>query len=449
MDTVSTNSNDNISQSHIFVTLLILLWSLILCFVGYQYTRERQYRISMLDSNLQQLNHHFADELNIVGSPSELFARNSERYKGLRITLLDTLGYVIYDSKGELKPEVSKIENEEICEALESGEGFFINKNTSGVDSIYSATNCGGMIVRSSLPYEITLTEVLGLSKSFLVIAIIISLLISWIGYITSRLYAQLKQTSIDLDREHTLKEQETSEKIRIKRQLTNNINHELKTPICSILGYLDMIIHNPALTSEQVMTFACKSYDQAERLRHLMSDLSTITRIDEASEIIECETVNITRMVDDIIDDVCPQAQQQSIEVESNLSGNVEIEGNNSLIYSIFRNLVDNAIAYSGGRRVWIELIKDGAESYYFVVRDNGIGIEKKHLGYIFERFYRVDKGRSRKLGGTGLGLSIVKNAVLFHGGTIEAKVSPRGGAEFYFSLRKVNGTKKNDPEM
>ncbi|MFI3282704.1 MAG: ATP-binding protein, partial [Rikenellaceae bacterium] len=227
-------------------------------------------------------------------------------------------------------------------------------------------------------------------------------------------------------------------EKIRIKRQLTNNINHELKTPICSILGYLDMIINIPDLTPEQIAAFSKKSYDQTERLRQLMADLATITRIDEASAMIECERVNVSLLVEDIIDDVCPQAQQQSITVESCLPEGVEVEGNSSLLYSIFRNLIDNAIAYSGGRRVWVELTSQDMDRYSFVVRDNGIGIEQKHLEYIFERFYRVDKGRSRKVGGTGLGLSIVKNAVVFHGGVIEARIAAKGGVEFHFSLQK-----------
>ncbi|MFI3292026.1 MAG: HAMP domain-containing sensor histidine kinase [Rikenellaceae bacterium] len=442
MDSTNSKKVDRkeIGQGQIFVTLLILLWGLILTFVGYQYSRERQYRIEILDSSLQQLNLHLADELDVVGSPEDLYLLNAERFEGLRITLMDTSGLVFYDSHHKDEEECSKIGNIEIQDALKSGRGFRINAIPEGdkSDYIYSATYCDSLIVRSALPYHMSISEVLSSGNTFLFIAIMISSLISMIGYITSKLYSKLKQTTIDLDREHTLKEREEQEKIRIKRQLTNNINHELKTPICSILGYLDMIINNPHLTQDQIITFVGKSYDQAERLRQLMSDLATITRIDEASEMIECESVNITRLVEDIIDDVCPQAVAQSVDVVSSLPDDVVIEGNSSLLYSIFRNLIDNAIAYSGGRRVWIELMNEDAEGYEFVVRDNGIGIEAKHLDYIFERFYRVDKGRSRKVGGTGLGLSIVKNGVVFHGGVISARIAQRGGAEFYFSMKK-----------
>ncbi len=434
------STNKDVGQSYIFVALLILLWGLILTFVGYQYSREKQYKVETLNVRLQQLNLHLADELNIVGSPEELYSHNLERFEGLRISLIDKDGYIFFDSNPQADLGYSRINNKEIQEALKSGQGFHLNTEheNNDRDYIFSATNCDSLIIRSSLPYKVSLAEVFTVGNTFLFIAIMISLLISWIGYMTSRLFSRLRQASIDLEREHTLKEREEQEKIRIKRQLTNNINHELKTPICSILGYLDMVINNPNLTSEQVVSFVGKSYDQAERLRSLMSDLSTITRIDEASTMIECEMINISKLVEDLIDDVCPQAQQQSIIVTTDLPDEVIIEGNQSLLYSIFRNLVDNAIAYSGGRRVWIELTKDGLNHYFFVIRDNGIGIEEKHLEYIFERFYRVDKGRSRKFGGTGLGLSIVKNAVLFHGGAIEARVGQSGGAEFYFSLQK-----------
>ncbi len=129
------------------------------------------------------------------------------------------------------------------------------------------------------------------------------------------------------------------------------------------------------------------------------------------------------------------------NIEVINRMTEDVEICGNQMLLYSIFCNLIDNAIAYSGGRRVFVDLVNVDDTHYHFLVRDNGIGVESRHLTHLFERFYRVDKGRSRKAGGTGLGLSIVKNAVLFHGGQIEARAARGGGLEFYFSLKKVSG--------
>jgi signal transduction histidine kinase len=114
-------------------------------------------------------------------------------------------------------------------------------------------------------------------------------------------------------------------------------------------------------------------------------------------------------------------------------------VKGNSSLLMSIFKNLTDNAIAYSGGRDIYIKATEGDDNMYTITVADNGIGIDDDHIGHIFERFYRIDAGRSRKLGGTGLGLSIVKNAVLFHGGDIEVYNRKVGGLEFKFTLPKA----------
>ena len=115
-----------------------------------------------------------------------------------------------------------------------------------------------------------------------------------------------------------------------------------------------------------------------------------------------------------------------------------VVINGNSTLLMSIFKNLTDNALAYSGGRDIYIKLVEETANSYTLSFADNGIGVDEEHIGHIFERFYRIDKGRSRKLGGTGLGLSIVKNSILFHGGDISVCNRKIGGLEFTITLPK-----------
>jgi signal transduction histidine kinase len=117
----------------------------------------------------------------------------------------------------------------------------------------------------------------------------------------------------------------------------------------------------------------------------------------------------------------------------------NTMMNGNTLQIYSIFRNLIDNSILHAGvGATIFIECYRTDLEYLYFSVADNGVGVDNKHLNKLFDRFYRVDKGRSRKLGGTGLGLSIVKNAVQFHQGRISAKNRRGGGLEFLFTLKK-----------
>ena len=120
-------------------------------------------------------------------------------------------------------------------------------------------------------------------------------------------------------------------------------------------------------------------------------------------------------------------------------LPDSMPVRGNQSLLYSIFRNLIDNAIAYAGeGTTVTLDACEGEDTTWHFTFCDNGVGVPGQHLPRLFERFYRVDKGRSRKMGGTGLGLAIVKNAVQFHGGAITVANRPEGGLRFDFSLRK-----------
>ena len=228
-------------------------------------------------------------------------------------------------------------------------------------------------------------------------------------------------------------------EQARLKRQLTQNIAHELKTPVSSIQGYLETILSNPNIPKDTVRTFLERSYAQSNRLTTLLRDISVLTRMDEAPEMMEREAVNLSLVVDNIINEVALGLEEKCIRVINLMPQALMVNGTHSLLYSIFRNLMDNAIAYAGTNiQITINCFREDDSFYYFSFSDSGIGVEEEHLTRLFERFYRVDKGRSRKLGGTGLGLAIVKNAVLFHGGTIFAKNAPNGGLEFVFTLQK-----------
>ena len=228
-------------------------------------------------------------------------------------------------------------------------------------------------------------------------------------------------------------------EQARMKRQLTQNIAHELKTPVSSIQGYLETIVNNPDLPRERINAFLERSYAQSNRLTHLLRDISLLTRMEEAPNMADKETVNLSLLVQDIFSEVALQLEEKQIKAQNMIPEGLTIQGNPSLIYSIFRNLTDNAIAYAGTQiDITVSCFRQDNQFYYFSFADTGVGIGAEHLGRLFERFYRIDKGRSRKLGGTGLGLAIVKNAVLLHGGSIFAKNNPNGGLEFIFSLAK-----------
>lgn len=228
-------------------------------------------------------------------------------------------------------------------------------------------------------------------------------------------------------------------EESRMKRQLTQNVSHELKTPVSSIQGYLETILSNPDLSPDKRQFFLERCYSQSTRLTGLLRDISVLNRHDEASEMFDLTEVNITKLIAEIQKECSQDMEEKHITSEIILPGDPTVFGNNSLLYSIFRNLYDNAIAYAGENiKITVNCYKEDPKYYYFSFSDNGVGIPEEHINRIFERFYRVDKGRSRKIGGTGLGLSIVKNGVNFHKGQISAKSSPGKGVTFFFTLKK-----------
>ncbi|MDD4403294.1 MAG: HAMP domain-containing sensor histidine kinase [Parabacteroides sp.] len=228
-------------------------------------------------------------------------------------------------------------------------------------------------------------------------------------------------------------------EESRMKRQLTQNVAHELKTPVSSIQGYLETILSNPDLAPEKRQFFIERCYSQSTRLTGLLRDISVLNRLDEASDMFDLAEINISRLIGEIENECSKDMSDKQIESKLILPGNPIVYGNYSLLYSIFRNLYDNAIAYAGNNiTITINCYKEDPKYYYFSFADNGIGISEEHINRIFERFYRIDKGRSRKVGGTGLGLSIVKNGVNFHKGQILAKNRPEGGLEFLFTIKK-----------
>jgi signal transduction histidine kinase len=237
-----------------------------------------------------------------------------------------------------------------------------------------------------------------------------------------------------------------TTEKGRLlKQEMTNNIAHELKTPVSSIRGYIETLLEQQDIDPAKQKFFLERTYTQILRLSELIRDVALITKTEEASDLFEKDTINIKDTVQEVVNDLQEEMTRNHIQMINNVKGNVEIEGNHTLLYSIFRNLIDNAIHYAGEHiSIHIDNYMEDNEFYYFSLYDTGVGVDEEHLDRIFDRFYRINEGRSRKNGGSGLGLSIVKNAILFHKGQITAKNRKGNGLEFIFSLRKkimVNG--------
>lgn len=580
-------------SKRLFLSVVSLFIAFAICFILFQYQREKAYKSNLLNTQLQDYNAQLYDFIIENGIHQDLLQKYVARHMipDLRLTLIDPKGKVIYDN---FSKDFDKFGNhssrKEISDALIYGSGYAIRRHSESIDGeeyFYSAHYypMHQIIVRSALPYNLSLSEHLQADSKYIWFTLFVSLLLIIIFYrfthklgmsITQlqeftlradrndpidpsildafpknelgeisqhiiKIYKRLHRAkeALYIEREKLISHLQTSheglgvftkerkeilvnslftqyantisdhnlssteevfaipeltpvtnflnhnegnfskeekryafhihknarsfsveciifqdnsfeisisditteeEQARLKRQLTQNIAHELKTPVSSIQGYLETLLNNPNMPAETAHTFLERSYAQSNRLTLLLRDISVLTRMDEAPDLMVKEYVDLSQLVKNILNEVALNIEEKQITVLNHLPENLKINGNSSLLYSIFRNLMDNAIAYAGiGITVTIECFREDENFYYFSFSDTGVGVAEEHLNRLFERFYRVDKGRSRKLGGTGLGLAIVKNAVLFHGGTIFAKNNVHKGLEFVFTLQKI----------
>jgi len=469
----------------LFLMLLSLLALFLICFLLFQFKRETIYKADRFNAELQVLNTRLIHYLPDTTALNSLFLQHPEQIPdALRFTIMDTLGRVLFDTE-KSKPLDSfsnHADRPEFADALAHGSGYTIRRlsTTTNREYFYSATRSGQYIVRSAMPYSMTLKEILRADRLFLPIMIGMALFISGLALILTRrlglninrlkkfalladkgeslegigpfpkdelgdisnhiiqLYAKLKQTKEALESEHKIVLHEKQEQTRLKKQLTQNINHELKTPVSIILGYLETLQNNPGMGPDKQRIFIENCFKQSSRLSQLLNDIATVTRMDEASEIIEKTEVNLSDIIYDVFSEVVKTLQEKNIKTIIDIPAQLPIQGNQSLLQSVFRNLTDNALSYSGCRTLFVTLTNADSQYYWFVFADDGVGIDAYHLPRIFERFYRIDTGRSRRQGGTGLGLSIVRNAILLHGGTIHATKRSGGGLEFTFTLKR-----------
>lgn len=453
----------------LFWPVVMLFVVFAISFIVFQQSREKEYKVEQLSLRLQDYNNQMAEALGYIGSATEAVFDHYVRVhpvQDIRVTVIDRSGHVVYDNR---RKDYSQIEShanrKEFREALRRGYGTDIARasETTGDKYFYSANYYPklGLVIRTALPYNDNLYRQLATDQHYIWFAIAITLLLVFVLYrfirqlgrnITNlRHFARRAETeTLELSEladfpndelgeisEHIVKLFMQLEKTRreqdvLKRQLTQNAAHELKTPVASIMGYLETILTNPNLTEGQRQRFLEGSYAQAKRLAALVDDISTLNRLDDAPDVHHFQSVDVSSLVARMVEELRPQLENKKMKVENGLPEKLMVEGNKGLIYSIFRNLFDNAIAYAGeGVTVSLEY-----NNGVFTFQDNGVGVGEEHLQRLFERFYRVDKGRSRKLGGTGLGLAIVKNAVLIHGGSISVGTNRPHGLRFEFRL-------------
>ena len=419
-------------HKQLFLQLIIFSWAIVLCFIGFQYLREKEYKSKFLSAQLQQYNRHMLAAVEEGESYEEYIGTHEKPFDDLRITLMTIQGAVVYDNTIKADSLDNHSKRPEIKDALEKGSGYHIGRQSAsdGREYFYSATCGDRVIVRTAIPYSGTLNDLLAADWSFLITMISITLAMSIVAYFTTR--------KLGKDIERVNRYEAEQEKRRLKRQLTNNINHELKTPVASIQVCLETLLSGITLSEEKRQELIERCYTQNERLRRLLHDVSLITRMEDGSALISREAVAINEIIDEVAGELDVMPEEERMMLHTDFSDNVVVDGNPSLIGSIFRNLTENARAYSEGRNIYISLLENNERMCRIRFEDDGKGVKAEQLPRLFERFYRVDKGRSRQKGGTGLGLAIVKHAVQFHGGSITVTNRPGGGLRFDFTLKK-----------
>jgi two-component system, OmpR family, phosphate regulon sensor histidine kinase PhoR len=245
---------------------------------------------------------------------------------------------------------------------------------------------------------------------------------------------ANLQNTVEQLQREHT----ELEKLERIRKDFVINVSHELRTPLASIQGYTETLLDGAIDDPEHNLRFLGIIRHNAERLARLTADLLTLSRIEQKRQKFEFYPHDANHLIHDAVQLMSPLAEKKSIALaELPVDGPAEVCCDDEAVSQILSNLMDNAIKYTPeGGTITVGARRLDAVYMELSVRDTGAGIPAEDLPRLFERFYRVDKARSRELGGTGLGLSIVKHLVAAHNGTIRVESEPQRGSTFYFTL-------------
>ena len=365
-----------------------------------------------------------------------------------RVTLIAADGTVTYDGLADASEMENHADRPEVIDALATGSGSSDRPSeTAGYVSLYEAVRLDdGEVVRLSVDRASVVTF---LMQDFVLLAglAVVVVAVSWL--VSRRLsqrfvrpilaidpsvgdgvapYEELDPLVSRLNEQH----KELVERMNaiqdaadMRRDFTANVTHELKTPIASIQGAAELIRDGIA-RPEDVKNFAGRIYKDAHRLSLLVSDILTLSRLDESERSGDrevfgaAERVDLMSVASDAVERLRARAQQK-YDVTISLSGvSTPIMGNARLLDELVSNLIENAIRYNKpGGKVFVWVIPQGGRPCVRV-SDTGIGIPEEAQGKVFERFYRVDKGRSRDMGGTGLGLAIVKHAATYHGADI-----------------------------
>lgn len=409
--------------------------------------------------------------------------RELGRAAGSRLTVVARNGSVLADSEADPSGMENHGNRPELLRAFQGAVGFSTrNSNTLGIDFLYVAlplSDRGGAL-RLAVPLsrvngeveQIRIKTLQSIALAFVPAVLIAAFLsrrmaarmsdiIAYAGELANAnfrarlktggggelglLALKLNETSSKLERTVQQLQHEHAELDRVERvrkDFVINVSHELRTPLASIQGYTETLLDGALHDEENNVRFLNIIRHNAERLSRLTADLLTLSRLELRTQEFRYASYRVNELLGEVVDTIRPIAQKKNIEIRQELApAEAEIFCDSEAFYQVVSNLLDNAIKYTPANRAITAGAfpirrDDGSEWVEFMVRDTGMGIPAEEQSRLFERFYRVDKARSRELGGTGLGLAIVKHLVRAHGGEVRVESDFGHGAAFYFTL-------------
>ena len=469
----------------VFLPFVALIWIIVIVLGVSMWYTQRELRVQNIRTQVDFMSARILDtyEKNVdptafLGFVEEFYSMN-KLFDDIQVSVYKGDSLVCAIGKSIPLPETGKYEGSEVV----FRDRDDTNEHRDHANFYYRIIRSkdGSMTVYTMLPFSAELLQASRVSTSIYIILITVALLATFGAYVMAhrmahtirglrtfalrassdpnfvpssdfshdelgdisrqiiRFYNDRNRALIKLKREHQVAMHALEEKTRIKRDLTNNINHELKTPIGVIKGYLDTIIANPDMEAGQREYFLKKVGDHVNRLTQLLDDLSSITRLEDGSKMINTEPIDFHEVVYQTVNDLEDSGVMGDMEFNYDVPTYCRIVGNEALLSAMITNLAKNAVAYSKGTECNLILTGKDDDFYHFAFYDNGVGVKEKSLPHLFERFFREELGRSRKKGGTGLGLCIVRNTVEALGGTISASNREGGGLLFRFTLKRV----------
>ena len=372
----------------------------------------------------------------------------------LRITIIKKNGKVFYDSFADVNKMENHANRQEVRQALKHGNGKAIRtSDTMDKSTFYYAVRLDdGNILRVAKESRSIWSVFIKVTPAILILILVIFAISKMLSKVlTKSLLLPIEQMSENLDHLddittykelmpfiNTIQEQHKNilMNAKMRQEFTANVSHELKTPLTAISGYSELI-QNGMTNEEETIRFAGEIHKSAKRLLTLINDTIRLSQLDTSEQKVIYEAIDLYKIAEDCVNMLKFSAESHGITISIH-GTNAYLEGNKEMLEEVVYNLCDNAIRYNNeGGKVDVT-VKPVKGKIYLCVEDNGIGISKEHQERIFERFYRVDKSRSKSTGGTGLGLAIVKHIIQQHGAHMELTSEKGKGTKIEIEFSK-----------